>query len=435
MENLQFAAAYEMAAAIRSRRVSVQEVIEEHLEQIARHNPSLNAIIALDEEGARKQAHAADEAIAQGQMWGPLHGVPYTLKDVHDTAGLPSTMGAPFLADRIATEDSDVAARLKAAGGILIGKTNAQLFPDNPFGRSRNPWDLERTPGSSSSGAAAAIAAGLSPLDIGSDFGGSILVPCSFTGIFGMRPTERRVPNGWFPTDEHPLGRNLLVLGPISRCVEDLNFALRIIAGPSRRESVIPPLPIREIPHLTLAGLKIAWAASFPRTSIAEDIGAAIESLVQKLARQGAVVQECLPEVDLIAQTKMSDRAFDIVLGAYASPPASLGDYFTLLHEREEFIARWEDFLSEWDVFLCPAERFTAPVHGNRREFNLESVEPGAFSCITGQPAIVIPIGKDRDGMPIGVQLMGKRWEDERLLAIAERISDVTDGFQRPPGY
>lgn len=435
MEELVFTPAYQLAAAIRHRQVSASEVLEAHLEQIARHNPKLNAIITLNEEEARKQAQAADEAIDQDRLWGPLHGVPFTLKDVHDTAGLRSTMGATHLADRIPAEDSDVAARLKASGGILLGKTNAALSPDNPFGKTKNPWDLERTPGGSSSGSVAAIAAGLSPLDIGSDANGSILAPSHYSGIFGMRPTEHRVPNGWFPTDVHPLWRNLLVLGPMARSVEDLSIALRVIAGPSRRESLVPPVPWRNLPHLTLAGLKIAWTASFPGTPIAEDIVTGIEYLVQKLAHKGAQVRQCLPQVDLAAQSRMANRFFFTIIGAYETPPSSLGDYFTVLHERESFIERWEDFLSDWDAFLCPVWFFTAPKYGFAPEIPEDAIRPIALSSVTGQPAVVIPLGKDRDGLPVGVQLIGRRWEDERLLAIADRVADLTGGYQRPPGY
>ncbi len=442
MDSLIFAAAHELATAIRQRQVSAAEVLEAHLTQIARHNPALNAIVTLDEEGAWRRAQAADEALAKGETWGPLHGVPITLKDVHDTAGLRSTMGHVPLADRVATEDNVVAARLKAAGSVLVGKTNAEIFPDNPFGPARNPWNVERTPGASSSGAAAALAAGMTPLDIGSDVSGSIIEPSHYSGVYGMRPTERRVPSGSFPTDPAPLWRIMLVLGPMARSVEDLRQALRLIAGPDRRDTEVPPLSWREAPRLALRDLRLAWTPNFPGTPVAADIRAAIEELIQALNRRGAHVKQCLPEINLTEQSQLVVRLPGLIMGAFATPPTSLGDYFLALHQRDLFITQWEHFFDEWDGLLCPAAKTTAPrladamlvVDGGEAPEGA-GVHPEQLSCATGHPAIVIPLAKDRNGLPIGVQLMGRRWDDERLLAIAELLSDVTGGFHRPPGY
>src|SRR5438093_3960768 len=190
MQNLNFSTATELAAAILERRLSSLEVVDAHLAQIARHNPQLNAVVTLDEEGARQRAREADAALARGELWGPLHGVPMTLKDGHSTAGMRTTAGYPPLADYVPEENGTVAARLKAAGAIIMGKTNvSELLMDiqsnNPiFGRTNNPWNVERTPGGSSGGAAAALAAGMTPLEIGSDFGGSIRIPAHFCGLF-----------------------------------------------------------------------------------------------------------------------------------------------------------------------------------------------------------------------------------------------------------
>jgi amidase len=442
MDSLIFATAHELATAIRQQQTSATEVLEAHLAQIARHNPALNAIITLDEEGAWRRARAADEALAKGETWGPLHGVPVTLKDVHDAAGLRSTMGYGPFADRLATEDNVVAARLKAAGSVLIGKTNAEIFPDNPFGRTHNPWHLERTPGASSSGAAAALAAGLTPLDIGSDIGGSIIEPAHYSGIFGMRPTEHRVPLGTFPRDPVYLWRIMGVFGPMARSVADLRLALRLLARPDKSDPDVPPLPWRDVPPLALRDLRIAWTPTFPDTRIAADIQAAVEGLAQELGRQGAHVTRCRPEVDFIQQAQLVVRLTDLIVGAFATPPASLSDYFTALHQRDMFIAHWERFFVDWDILLCPAAEITAPRHTEAALIvDGEAVPPGKgvaphqLSAATGQPAVVMPLAKDREGLPIGVQLIGRRWDDERLLAIADTLSEVTGGFHRPPGY
>src|SRR6266702_1136870 len=200
MMDIVFSSTTQLAAAIRAGHVSATEVLEAHLAQINTHNPALNAIVTMNAEQARKRAHAADKALARGQVWGPLHGVPFTLKDAHATAGMRTTTGFPPLADYVPHEDSTVTARLKAAGGILLGKTNVPVMladyqSNNPiFGRTNNHWNIERTSGGSSGGAAAALAAGMTPFEIGTDLSGSIRIPAHFCGLFGLKPTEQRVP-------------------------------------------------------------------------------------------------------------------------------------------------------------------------------------------------------------------------------------------------
>src|SRR5438045_1776287 len=199
MQELIFSSTTQLAAAIRTGHVSATEVLEAHLAQIDTYHPVLNAVITLDAEQAHEQAQAADRALARGELWGPLHGVPFTLKDAHATAGMRTTTGFPLL-DHVPNVDSTVTARLKAAGGILLGKTNvAMMLADyqttNPiFGRTNNPWNIERTPGGSSGGAAAALAGGMTPFEIGTDLSASIRIPAHFCGVFGFKPTEQRVP-------------------------------------------------------------------------------------------------------------------------------------------------------------------------------------------------------------------------------------------------
>jgi amidase len=201
MNNLVFATVHELATGIRQRRVSAMEVLDAYLAQIARHNPAFNAIVTLDAERARRRAQDADAALAQGNVWGPLHGVPITIKDSIETAGLRTTSGFPPLADYVPSADAPVVARLRAAGAIILGKTNLPTLAgdaqtDNPlFGRSNNPWDVTRTPGGSTGGGAAAVAAGLSPLEIGSDYGGSVRGPAHFCGVYALKPTDRRLPD------------------------------------------------------------------------------------------------------------------------------------------------------------------------------------------------------------------------------------------------
>src|SRR5256712_10993731 len=235
-----FCSTTQVAAAIRAGGVSATEVLEAHLAQIATHNPVLNAVVTMDAEQAHKRAREADKALARGEVWGPLHGVPFTLKDAHATAGMRTTTGFPPLANYVPQEDSTVTARLKAAGGILIGKTNVPVMladyqSNNPiFGRTKNPWNIERTPGGSSGGAAAALASGMTPFEIGTDLAGSIRIPTHFCGLFGLKPTEQRVPlTGLIPGLPTPRSvRIMSCIGPMARTVEDLALLYAIIAGP-----------------------------------------------------------------------------------------------------------------------------------------------------------------------------------------------------------
>src|SRR5579859_4604492 len=308
MMDIVFSSTTQLAAAIRAGHVSATEVLEAHLAQIATHNPALNAVITLDAGRGLERAHEADKALARGEVWGPLHGVPFTLKDAHATARMRTTTGFPPLANYVPQEDSPVAARLKAAGGNLIGKTNVHMLLADPaqsinpiFGRTKNPWNIERTPGGSSGGAAAALAAGMTPFEIGTDLTGSIRIPAHFCGVFGLKPTEHRVPlTGLIPGLPGPRPiRIMSCIGPMARTVEDLALLFAIIAGPDGRDTDVAPVPVEEMPQLELNRLRIAFAPTFPGFPVAAEIRAAIEELAKQLASLCAAVEEVrLPQED-----------------------------------------------------------------------------------------------------------------------------------------
>jgi len=451
-----FSSTTQLAAAIRAGHVSATEVLEAHLAQIERHNPALNAIITLDAERAHARARQADEALARGQVWGLLHGVPFTLKDAHSTAGLRTTVGFPSL-DHVPHEDSTVTARLKAAGGILTGKTNvapmlADYQTNNPiFSRTNNPWNLERTPGGSSGGVAAALAAGMTPFEVGTDLSGSIRIPAHFCGLFGLKPTENRVSlAGLIPGLPTPRSVRLMsCIGPMARTVEDLALPYSIIAGPDRRDTEVQPVPVDDVPEPELKDLRIAFAPTFPGFPAAADIRQAIEELAQQLGRLGVVVEEvALPELDFIQELSSAGELIGMVIGAFQpeenKPPTTLAQYLEALHRRDQSIIAWEQFFDEWDVLLCPPSMVTAFPHretGSPLQVDAQAVEYWMVSAhctlfnYTGHPAVVLPYRLDRDGLPIGVQLVGKRWGESRLLAIAIALSEVTGAFQRPPAY
>jgi amidase len=456
MTDVIFSSLTRLAGAIRAGQISAAEVLEAHLAQIAAHNPTLNAVVTLDVEQARKQAREADQALARGEIWGPLHGVPFTLKDAHATAGMRTTTGFPPLANYVPQEDSPVAARLKAAGGNLMGKTNVHMMLADPaqsinpiFGRTNNPWNIERTPGGSSGGAAATLAAGMTPFEIGTDLSGSIRIPAHFCGVFGLKPTEHRVPlTGLIPGLPGPRPvRIMSCVGPIARTVEDLALLFAIIAGPDRYDTDVAPVPVEEMPQLELNRLRIAFAPTFPGFPVATEMREAVEEFARLLSALGAVVEEAaLPQVDFQQELASAGALIDLMLGAFQEQerPTTLAQYLEALHRRDLSIAVWEQFFEKWDVLLCPPSMMTAFAHcepgaplsvdGQEVSYWMVSAHSTVFNY-TGHPAVVLPYKLDRDGLPIGVQLVGKRWNESRLLAIAKAFSSVTGEFRRPPGY
>ena len=444
------------AEAIRNRRISASEVLRIHLAQIDKFNPTLNAINLTDAEKALERARAADEAIARGEFWGPLHGVPFTLKDAHCTAGMRTTVGFPPFADYVPEEDSTVAARLKLAGGNLIGKTNvATMLGDyqtnNPlFGRTNNPWNVHRTPGGSSGGAAAALAVGMTPFEIGTDLSGSIRIPAHFCGVFGLKPTERRVPlTGLIPNPQN-LARPIRIMnsiGPMARSVEDLQLIYSIIAGADERDTDVQSAPQAQTSELSLKQLRIALVPTFPGFPVAADIRSAVESAGAELAKAGAIVEEAtLPEVEFHADLSGAGELIGMMLGTVQpggqENPVTLAQYFKALARRDESIFAWEQFFESWDALLCPPAMVTAFPHcepGADLELDGEPVSywlvsaHGAIFNYTGHPAVVLPYKLDRDGLPIGLQLVGKRWNESHLLGVAKSVSAVTGQFQRPP--
>jgi amidase len=457
MSQIIFASTAQLAAAIRTRDISAVEVLDAHLAQIASRNPALNAIITLDVERARTRAREADAALSRGEIWGPLHGVPFTLKDALATAGMRTTTGSPML-DHVPQDDSAVSARLKRAGGILIGKTNvAEMLGDpgqsnNPlFGRTNNPWDTTRTAGGSSGGAAAAVAAGMTPFDIGTDLSGSIRIPAHFCGVFGLKPTEHRVSlAGLIPGLPPPRSVRLMsCIGPLARSVDDLALLYTIIAGPDGYDTDVPPVPLGAPPARDLKTVRVAIAPTFPGLPVAAEIGAAFESLASKLRSSGVTVTPAsLPELDFTQELMRAGDLIGMMVGAFQpendGPPTTLAQYLTALDQRDQSLCAWERFFEAWDVLLCPASMVSAFPHCEPGSPLLVDGQPQVYWQVsahtvlfnyTGHPAVVLPAAQGRDGMPIGVQLVGKRWEEARLLEFARALAALTGGFRRPPGY
>jgi amidase len=329
MNDLIFASASELAQAIRDRQVAAVEVIAAHLAQISRHNAQLNAICTLDAENARTRAKEADLALARGENWGRLHGVPVTIKDIFETAGLRTTAGYIPLKDYIPQQDATIVARLRTAGAIVLGKSNmAELGGDfqstnSLFPRVNNPWHLDYTAGGSSGGSAAAVAAGLSPLDLGNDFGGSIRQPAHFCGVYGLKPTDRRISTaGTIPeVPGMPIClRQMMTVGCLARSISDLQLCFEIIAGAvhavspleNPRRPDVPPMPLDTPAGKSLPDLKIAWSDEWAEVPVAAEIKSAMVAGAQKLVAAGAKVDCWIPSNFNRPLAKVFARSFHI---------------------------------------------------------------------------------------------------------------------------
>lgn len=483
MNNVVFATAQELATGIRQRQVSATEVLEAHLAQIARHNPALNAIITLDEERARARAKEADVALARGEVWGPLHGVPVTIKDSFATAGVRTTSGFPLLAGHVPSTDATVVARLRAAGAILLGKTNLPPLAlgvqcDNPlFGRTNNPWNLGRTPGGSTGGGAAALAAGLSPLEMGSDYGGSIRIPAHYCGVYGLKPTEHVVSTaGHLPSPQDvPRGvRHMAGCGPLARSVQDLALALQVIAGPDPRQPEVPPVLLPPALARPWQTLRVAWTDDFGGVPVSGDTRAALARLAGALQQQGCQVERGMPQGfdfptvweiygelrqcevgSALSPEVEEEHAVSFGVSATSEDPemwgmarglhATMRQYTAALTKREAYIAAVEHFFERWDALLCPVSVGPAiphcppgtpiAVNGRHVSYRLGGTAYTSPFNFTGHPVVVLPLTRSAEELPLGVQVVGRRWSDMELLTIAAQLTEVIGPFQRPPGY
>jgi amidase len=448
-----YASATEIARAIREGETSAVAVLEAHLERIACLNGTIHAIVTLDEAGARARAQAADEALARGELWGPLHGVPITLHDHCEVIGMRSTvMGNPEYADHVPTKEPNVIMRLRAAGAIFVGRTNddhgffdeARLFP-----LPVHPWDATRA--LTGVGApASAVATGLTSLELAGD-AGSTQMPAHFTGVFAFRPTKHRLPMADFffmnPVDYI---FNVGNLAPIARTIEDLRLAMEVIAGPDGLDTHVPPLPLDEYAAPALDGLRIAWASRIPGAVMDDEIAAGIEALAERLQGEGVYMEQQLPDSDFTQMLALFDKLLFMPIEAVnsintADPGPSLGAFMQVWHEQNQIWRVWDAFLGEWDALLAPVVGMVAPVRGATErvvngvvltaEERASAYIPSKIAPVTGLPTVIMPLGRTREGLPYGVQLLGRRWQDMGLLAIAEQVAEVAGGFVRPPDY
>ena len=484
-----FATASQLGRMIRDREVCATEVVKAYLEQIERYNYKINAIATINREQALKKAQEADAAIARGENWGALHGVPITLKDTFETDGLLTTAGYKPLKNHIPSQDATVVARLRQAGAIVLGKSNlAEMASDfqstnELFGRVNNPWNADYTAGGSSGGSAAAIAAGFSALDLGNDCSGSTRQPAHFCGVYALMPTDRRLSTAGHIPEAPGMPkciRQLMTVGSFARSIEDLRLCLTLTIGSDPRQPDVPPVPLDTVEEKDLSDIRLVWSDSWLQMSPAIEIKNAINLAVDKLKPACVEIEQWTsPPFDLHSAFQVCNQltALNFVYSqpadfdaAKKSLPAmfreatqgdkelrdlsnlsqflpvllnpTLKHYFEILTQRDRFIAQMDEALDPWDVWLCPVAMTTAFTHRPKGAvIKIEGREVPYFLAnggytmlfnLTGHPVVVIPIGHSKAGLPIGMQIVGKRWREMELLAIAEKIDCIVGNLSHP---
>jgi Asp-tRNA(Asn)/Glu-tRNA(Gln) amidotransferase A subunit family amidase len=460
--------AWQLAAGIRDRKFSSSDVVDAHFRLIHRLEPKLHAFVSLDEDRARQQAKRADEAIASHQPVGPLHGVPITIKSSIDVEGLLCETGTRLRQGNRATSDAPLVSRLKSAGAIVLGNTTVPEFlmawetRSALYGTTNSPWDLERTPGGSSGGEAAAIAACCSAGGIGSDGGGSIRVPAHFSGICGLKPTPGRIPaTGHYPSSVGPFSL-MGVVGPMARTVRDLQTIFDIVAGPDNGDPNAAPVPLRMPDRAALRQLRIGYFEDDGRIPVTKETRLAVQQAVQALRDDGFTVEPFLPEgldealrlwhvlfvdgVSVLLRQSYRDREADMysivreVLNFSAKdPPLTMEILLNTLFGRDVLRARFLDQMDRYQILLCPVASGPAFRHGERSwEIEGKTVEYLNSFCysqwfnLLGNPAVVVPMRSSPEGLPIGVQIVGRPWEEEQVLGVAARVEQA-GGWREPP--
>ena len=481
---LAYRSTHELVAMLVARQVSAVELLHQSIARIEALDPRINAVVVRDFERAHTDASAADAALARGERR-PLLGVPMTVKEAYNVAGLPTSWGIPSFKDWRPDEDAVAVARLKAAGAVILGKTNIPIVLSDwqsyneVYGTTNNPWDLARTPGGSSGGSAASLAAGYVSLELGSDLGGSIRVPAHFCGVCGHKPTYGIVSyrGHQFPKSDPSTFRDLAVAGPLARNAADLALALDVIAGPDEPDAIAYRLTLPPARHNELKDFRVLVIDAHPLQPTSSILQAALDRLADRLTKAGVKVGRSSPVLpDLAAQA----RTYSQLIGAWASPLTPLPLYHQietvtaalppdddslrawrlrgLVMANRDWLAadqprfrlkrQWHELFREWDVVLCPPSPTVAFAHDHNPDFNARRLEIdgkpfpsyidlmlawAGVATLPGLPATVMPIDRSETGLPIGVQIVGPAFEDRTTLAFAAFMEREFGGFVPPP--
>ncbi len=483
--SLLYKSAFAIAQDIKAGKVTAREVLEFFLDRVERFNPKLNSVVAFDLERARARADEADAAVTRGEDWGPLHGVPVTIKDALSTEGLLTVGGIPECADNIPSENALAVQRYVDAGANIFGKTNVPFMSSDLqtfneiYGTTNNPWNTDRTCGGSSGGAASAVAAGLTPLELGSDIGGSIRTPCHFNGVFGHKPSYGVVPRrGHLPPGQGVLSEgDLSVVGPLGTCVDDIEAALDIVAGPIPEDASGWKLELPPSTFSDASKLRVAVWADDTFCAVDKDVSNAIESAANSLAQLGAHVDyEARPAFDpldnqlnyflLLMAAMGGGMPEEVYEGAKAMVAAADPDDMSqpllqmrgiaLSHrdwqhhneKRLQIRATWAELFEDFDVLLCPCAMVPAfphdhnpdlharelQVNGETRPY-LDMLSWAGLTLNAYLPVTAVPVGLSGEGLPIGMQVVAPFLGDKTSLAVARLLEEHHRAFLPPPGY
>lgn len=480
MKQIVYTSATELVRKIKSREISVKEVVTAFLEQIKANNSTINAIIDLrNEQDILAEAAQKDEAIRQNTAIGLLHGLPMTIKDSFFVKGLINSNGDPLQRNYVATEDAELVKRLKAAGVIILGKTNTPLYcidwQSTSFwnGQTNNPYDLGRVVGGSSGGSSASVAAGFSPLELGADAGGSVRVPAHFCGICGLRPTENYLSNrGHLKAPNKPQGRRHVVTpGPFAKNVEDLMLLMEVLGN--NAQNPLPELPPIDFSHSSWSQtpLRIAYADTINNINIDQEYLALFHRFIDQLKGTSHQLTKAAPTWDekkafliyskilgfengvshpnipfmsafLYAFIRFKYRDHLWAKGTALGHRLSNKQYAKDIDYKDEFSGIFDEFLTSYDIWITPVCAFEAFKHQNAGKpfiVNGQKVRYmnaiGSFTFTTafsGHPIVVIPIGRKQNGLPVGIQIHSRKWTDKRLLEIAQYLEGFTSGFEIP---
>lgn len=483
MQDIAFLSAKKLAGLIRRKKISSIDLLNHYLERVERYNPMLNAIIATDIPSARRRARLADKALAKGEVWGPLHGVPMTFKESYDITGLPTTWGNPEWRDNIAKKNAIAVDRMQAAGVVVFGKTNVPLMLadwqsyNDVYGVTNNPWDVRLSPGGSSGGSAAALAAGLTGIEAGSDIGASIRNPAHYCGVYGHKPTFNLLSSrGHAPPGVVSQG-DISVIGPLARSADDLAIALEAMAGPDAIEAAGYRLALKAPKQKSLREFKVAVMLDDKVSAVDRAVQDRIQELADFLGKKRAKVNfKARPDIDtralhdvyvglLRAATSgrmapaVLERSERIAREAPASDKSYLAEmsranvmphrqWLALNEARHKMRLKWAEFFEDYDLLLCPAAASAACPHdhaGERYERTIlvngkkvpttDQLFWAGYSCVTYLPSTVAPIGFSKEGLPVGVQIIGPQFGDRTTIAFAQMLEREYQDFVAPGGY
>ena len=480
--DLAFESAGVLARKIRDKEISSRELTEFYIQRIETHDGKINAVVVRDFEQARQAAHAADAALSAGEVLGPLHGVPMTIKEAYDIEGLPTTWGIPVFAKNIATRDAESVRRFKLAGAHFLGKTNVPIqladfqSYNEIYGTTNNPWNLERIPGGSSGGSAAALAAGLTALEAGSDIGGSIRNPAHFCGVYGHKPTWNIVPQRGHALPGMLAAPDIAVVGPLARSAEDLALALDVVSGPEELIDAGWKLDLPESRHKKLSDFRVALWPDDSCAPVSAEISARVQELGDRLAKLGASVSDSarpafepsrshdvyqsmlqgamspgIPDPDFAS---LQAHAATLEAGDTSSDAQMLRgmvqthrDWLRQNNQRAGLRMAWKDFFQDWDVVVCPQSPTVAFPHDHKpqltRTLDVDGVAQPYFQqvfwaglvTVAYLPSTVFPTGPSRGGLPIGLQAVGGEYQDRTCIEFSRLMAREFGGFTPPTGY